>query len=242
MSEYKLVAAGPMDLARLRETLARGPISLDDGQLDRFCRYYQLLLTYNAHTNLTAITDPVEVAQKHFLDSLLPASLLEQGARCVDVGTGAGFPGLPLLILRPDLKMTLLDALNKRVAFLEEVLKELDLRARCIHGRAEDAARDDGLRGKFDYAFCRALAHASTALEWTVPFLRLGGEALLYKGPKAEAELAEAEHALQELGAAGTLLRFPADWGDRYVLRARKLERTKKQYPRRAGAAQKKTL
>ena len=171
----------------MRERLAALCPFLTGGQLSQFETYYAMLVEWNTRMNLTALTEPAEVAEKHFADSLLPMALVPEGARCIDVGTGAGFPGVPILIARPDIRCVLLDSLNKRLTFLEAVLAELGLsaRAKLVHARAEDGARSDTLRGGFDAAFTRAVAPASVALEWTVPFLKVGGVSLLYNGAKA---------------------------------------------------------
>lgn len=143
-------------------------------QAERFETYYALLIEWNKTRNLTAITEPAEVAQKHFFDSLAAAPLLKAGARCIDVGTGAGFPGIPLLIMRPDLQMTLLDALNKRIEFLSFTLERLGLAADCVHLRAEDAGRSEKYRQRFDAALTRAVAPLPVLLEWIMPLGRAG--------------------------------------------------------------------
>ena len=226
----------------MRETLAALCPFLTGAQLGQFEAYYAMLVDWNTRMNLTALTDPKDVAQKHFADSLLPMGLIPQGARCIDVGTGAGFPGVPLLIARPDIKLTLLDSLQKRLTFLEAVLGELGLNAKLIHARAEDGGRMDALRGGFDGAFTRAVAPASIALEWTVPFLKVGGTSFLYKGSKGEEELAQARGALTALCAQAELHTYDVPWGERTVIAARKMERTPAQYPRKPGVAAKKPL
>lgn len=168
---------------------------ITDGQSDKFARYYELLVDWNSRVNLTAITDEREVAEKHFADSLLPSALIPEGARVIDVGTGAGFPGVPLMIMRDDISVVLPDSLQKRLVFLEALLAELGLSARLVHMRAEDAGRDAGLRESFDATLTRAVAPASVALELTVPLLKVGGASLLYKGQKAAEELKAAERA-----------------------------------------------
>ena len=228
----------------MRERLAALCPFLTAEQLTQFETYYAMLVDWNTRMNLTALTAPEDVAEKHFADSLLPLALVPEGARCIDVGTGAGFPGVPILIARPDIKLVLLDSLNKRLTFLEAVLSELGLSARAkrVHARAEDGGRMDALRGGFDGAFTRAVAPASVALEWTIPFLKVGGTSLLYKGAKAEEELAAAENALSLLSASATIVRYEAPWGERYVIAARKDGKTPKEYPRKAGTAAKKPL
>lgn len=228
----------------MRETLSTRCAFLTGEQLAQFETYYAMLVAWNARMNLTAITAPEEVAEKHFADSLLPLAHIPEGARCIDVGTGAGFPGVPILIARPDVKAVLLDSLNKRLTFLQAVLAELGLQARAklVHARAEDGGRMDALRGGFDVALTRAVAPAAVALEWTIPFLKVGGASLLYKGAKAEEELSDAQHALSVLHARAELVHYDAPWGARYVIAAQKLEKTPREYPRKAGTAAKKPL
>ena len=233
-----------IDKNRLAEKCFTWNIALTGAQLDLLDRYARLLVDYNQKVNLTAITTPEGIEDRHFVDSLLFAAQPEVAGRLVDVGTGAGFPGVPILIARPDIKLVLLDSLNKRLTFLEAVLSELGLSARAkrVHARAEDGGRMDALRGGFDVAFTRAVAPASVALEWTIPFLKVGGTSLLYKGAKAEEELAAAENALSLLSASATIVRYEAPWGERYVIAARKDGKTPKEYPRNAGTAAKKPL
>ena len=166
----------------------------------------------------------------------------EAQGRLVDVGTGAGFPGLPIAIARPDVKVTLLDSLNKRIGFLREVCKELDINADCIHNRAEDGGRNPALREKFDIAVSRAVARVSPLAEYTVPFLKVGGKSLMYKGPQAAAELKEGERALELLCCTGEIRSYPAEWGERSVIILTKQKPTAKAYPRKAGTAEKKPL
>jgi len=212
------------------------------GAAERFERYHALLLEYNARMNLTALTEAKDVAAKHFCDSVLPRGLIPQGAACIDVGTGAGFPGVPLLILRPDLQMTLLDSTNKKLDFVEIVLKELSLHATVLRMRAEDAGRSGGHRGRYDMALSRAVASTSVLLELTVPLLRVGGASLMYKGPRAKEELSQSGAALAALGASAQIVPFEAPWGDRSVIVAKKTAHTAKTYPRNMSAILKKPL
>lgn len=177
-------------------------IPLSAAQIAAFDRYAGLLTEWNEKVNLTAVTDPEGIAQKHFLDSLLLLKYTEipERARVIDIGTGAGFPGVPLLILRPDLRMTLLDGLNKRLVFLEELLKELGLSAELIHARAEEAARQAAYRQQFDFAAARAVAAMPALCEYCLPFLKLGGVFAAMKGPDAAAELASSKRAVALLG------------------------------------------
>ncbi len=229
-----------MDIQTVINTIPAA--GLTEEQAQKLCRYYDMLTDWNSRMNLTAITGEEEVLKKHFADSLLPLELIPKGAKIIDVGTGAGFPGLPIAIARPDARVTLLDSLNKRVGFLREVCKELDINAECIHARAEDAGRSPALREKFDIAVSRAVARVSPLAEYTVPFLRVGGRSLMYKGPQAAAELREGERALELLCCAGEIRSYPAEWGERCVVILTKHKPTPKAYPRKAGTVDKKPL
>lgn len=211
-------------------------------QQEQFVRYYDLLIDYNNRMNLTAITDPFGIVQRHFADSLLGAELIPSGAKCIDVGTGAGFPGIPLLIMRPDLKLTLLDSLNKRIAFLNDVAAELSLPCVAVHARAEDAGQNPELREKFDIALTRAVANVGMIAEWTLPFLKNGGCSLMYKGPGAADELRSAESALKCLNGTAVLREFEAEWGARSIVVVKKHGIMPKKYPRRPGIAAKNPL
>lgn len=215
--------------------------ALTEEQADRFGRYYTLLMDWNRTRNLTAITEPGAVAEKHFFDSLAAAPLLPAAARCIDVGTGAGFPGIPLLIVRPDLAMTLLDALQKRIDFLQAALEALGLAAQCLHLRAEDAGRDPALRASFDAALTRAVAPLPALLELTVPLLSVGGQSVAYKGDPA-AELAAAQNACAQLRCACACIPVPAAYGARALVVAKKLAETPARFPRRAGLPAKQPL
>ena len=218
-------------------------IALDAEALGRFARYRDLLLERNAQFNLTAIRDPEEVERKLFLDALaiLPTldSAISPGVddriRLVDIGAGAGFPGLPLKIARPDLDLTLIDATAKKTAFLSEVIGDLNLRdARAVHGRAEDLGHDRAYRECFDVAAARAVAGLPALLEYVVPFLRVGGTALLAKGLQIDEELRDGRRAVGMLGAEIVSAdRLPLD-GTRLVVAA-KTRPTPANYPRRTG-------
>lgn len=205
-------------------------------QLGQFERYYQMLVDWNARVNLTAVTEPEAVATLHFADSLLPLkfALVGEGASCIDVGTGAGFPGIPLKIMRPDITLTLLDSLGKRTAFLEQVCQALDIDVVIVKARAEDDARG-ARREAFDLVFARALAPLNTLLELLLPFARTGALAVAFKGPAADEELPTAANALKVLRAEAKLYSAKLSWGDRRLVCVRKLERTPAEYPRQAG-------
>ena len=197
-------------------------IALPEAAPEQFYLYYQMIEEANGRMNLTRVLEPEEAVDRHFMDSLAPLALgwMDGAQTLCDVGTGAGFPGVPILIARPDVKAVLLDSLNKRLTFLQAVLAELGLQARAklVHARAEDGGRMDALRGGFDVALTRAVAPAAVALEWTIPFLKVGGASLLYKGAKAEEELSDAQHALSVLHARAELVHYDAPWGARYVI------------------------
>ena len=210
-------------------------------QLALFETYYAMLADWNTRVNLTAITEPEDVAKKHFLDSLAAAPYLKPNASIVDVGTGAGFPGLPLLILRPDLKVTLMDSLQKRLVFLEAVCKELKLKAELVHARAEDAGQNPKYREKFDVALTRAVSALPVLCELTLPLVKVGGTSIAYKGDSAE-ELAASKNALSVLHATAERVVIPADYGARELVILTKNGTTPKQYPRKAGTPAKNPL
>lgn len=211
-------------------------------QKGRFIRYYELLAEHNGRVNLTAITDPESVCEKHFADSLLASELIPDGADCVDVGTGAGFPGIPLMIVREDIGMTLVDAIAKRVAFLELVCSELGLNASCIHARAEDLGHADRYRERFDVALTRAVASAAVLAELTVPLLKVGGASIMYKGAAESQELRECQSAFDKLNATGELIQCSVGWGRRCLLMAKKVKPTAPVYPRKPANIKKRPL
>lgn len=225
----------------MRDLLFAAIPNCTDAMCDKFVAYYDLLVERNKVMNLTAITAPEDVVKKHFLDSIAAAPLLQKGARVADVGTGAGFPAVPLLIVRPDLKVTLVDALNKRVGFLRELLDALGLQADCVHARAEDFARLPRARAAFDAVVSLAVASLPVLLEYTVPLLRVGGQSICYKGDAA-AELESAKHALSALHCTAESVTVPADYGARSLIVCTKNAPTPPQYPRKAGLPAKQPL
>ncbi len=213
---------------------------LSDTQLSKLEAYYYLLIEWNQKMNLTAITDPQGVAVKHFADSLVVLDYVEipQGARLVDVGTGAGFPGLVLKIARPDIELTLLDSLNKRLVFLNSVIDELGLSANLIHSRAEVGGQDIELRESFDFAVSRAVARLSVLSEYCIPYVRLGGRFLAFKSREVDDEIMLAKKAIGVLGGKIiTTHRFclPNDEGERAVVEIEKNSPTPDRYPRNSG-------
>ena len=223
-------------------------IVLTGEQLASFQTYYELLVEWNEKMNLTAITDPREVAVKHIIDSLscLDTGLLPTGCRLIDVGTGAGFPGLPLKIVRPDIRLTLLDSLNKRLTFLRTVAEALSLQeVALIHGRAEETARTKEHRGRYDVATARAVARLNVLCELCLPFVKPDGYFLAQKGAQYQEELAEAANALKVLGARAEKtvpVKLPGLEDIRAVICIRKDGATPSAYPRKAGTPEKKPL
>lgn len=223
-------------------------LPLDAKQIEKFDIYYRLIIEWNAKMNLTAITEPREVAVKHIVDSLTALRGIEErnSLRLIDVGTGAGFPGIPLKIVRPDLKLTLLDSLKKRVHFLETVVEALGLEgAECLHGRAEEAARQSALRERFDIAVSRAVARLPVLAEYLLPFVHIGGTAIALKGLHSEEEAKEAERAVKILGGRAIEsipVALPGLSDKRAVLVIKKERTTPKAYPRKAGKPAKEPL
>lgn len=225
----------------IKEILALQRPELTQAQLDQFEEYYRMLVNWNERVNLTAIIEPEDVAKKHFVDSLAAAPYLPQGAKVVDVGTGAGFPGLPLLIIRPDLKLTLMDSLQKRLTFLEAVLLELGLKAECVHDRAEDAGQDPRYREKFDVALSRAVSSLPVLAELTLPLVKVGGCSIAYKADAKE-EIESSRNALHLLHASAERIPVVSDYGARELILMKKAAPTPKTYPRKAGTPSKKPL
>lgn len=208
-------------------------------QAEQFQTYMELLLEWNEKMNLTAITDPQEVVEKHFLDSLtlLTWDKLKQGAKVIDVGTGAGFPGIPLKIMRPDIDLTLLDGTQKRLNFLGEVCTALKLSARRVHKRAEEAGLDKTMRERYDLAVARAVASLPVLAEYCLPLIKMKGHFIAMKGPGAAEELKEAANALEILGSGDPQLlslTLP-DGEERSLVICQKLRFTPKGYPRHGG-------
>jgi len=225
---------------------ARG-IPMSEEQAGQFNIYHEMLVGANARMNLTRVPDdPAEAVDRNYLDCVAPlAGGFPAAARAVDVGSGAGFPGIPLAIMLPDTRFTLLDALGKRVDFLRSVIDRLGLNAEALHLRAEDAARQEGLREGFDLAVARAVAPMNVLCEYMLPLVKVGGHMLALKGPGLDDELAGAENALQLLGGEVERvqpLAIPGrDWDHRAAWIA-KTAPTPEKYPRRAGTVEKRAL
>ena len=219
-------------------------LAVEPSQLAAFRAYYELLQKTNAVMNLTAITGEEDSARLHFLDSAAPLTRFSMaGAAVIDVGSGAGFPGLPLRLLCPELRLTLLDSLGKRVDFLKSVCAALDLRdVECIHGRAEDCGQR---REAFDFAVSRAVARLNILAELCLPYVKPGGVFLALKGPALEAELGEAERAIPKLGGALEEVipyEIPGVEARHSLAVIRKVSPTPRQYPRPFGKIKKSPL
>ncbi|WP_276881726.1 16S rRNA (guanine(527)-N(7))-methyltransferase RsmG [Anaerococcus tetradius] len=203
--------------------------------------YMDYLLEVNAHTNLTAITDPREIEIKHFKDSLTVLSYIKEKDKVLDIGAGAGFPGLPLRIEK-DFDLTLIDSVNKKVVFMNEVIEKLGLKnTRAIHTRAEDYAREK--RESFDVVVSRAVANMATLSEYALPFLKVGGLFIALKGPKADEELEASKNALKILGGRVKEIKaFDLDGNERVNIVLEKVKKTKDKYPRGKNLPKKEPL
>ena len=225
-------------MERLRNYCNELGITLDDTAIFRFDKYMRTVLEWNQKINLTSITDENEFIIKHFYDSLTLLHTLDikDGAKVIDVGTGAGFPGVPLKIARPDIELTLLDSLNKRLVFLQEnVLNSLDLTAEIIHGRAEEISRQSDYREMFDFAVSRAVANLSSLSEYCIPFVKVGGVFAAMKGPESSEEIKNAANAIKTLGGKVDIVEnftLP-DGSGRSIAAIDKIKHTPEKYPRR---------
>lgn len=234
--------------SQLEKDVLQLGITLTDAQISQLMVYYEMLVEWNGFMNLTAITDFEDVMKKHFTDSmsLIRAYDLKQKTKLIDVGTGAGFPGLVLKIVFPDLEITLLDSLNKRIQFLNAVIEKLKLSGvETIHGRAEDSAKRGDLREVFDLVVSRAVSNLSTLSEYCIPFVKVGGYFISYKSEKISEEAKEAKNAIHLLG--GKMLRqidfyLPDSDIYRNFVVIEKISSTPNKYPRKAGMPSKEPL
>lgn len=229
-----------------KRELEKLEISISEEQLDQFISYYEMLIERNKVMNLTAITDFDEVIEKHFIDSLnlFRFADLKADKTIIDMGTGAGFPGIPLKIAFPNLKITLADSLNKRILFLNDVISELGLTdIDTVHGRAEDLAKDKIYRENYDICVSRAVANLSTLSEYCLPFVKIGGQFISYKSGDCDEEITNAKSAIFLLGGRlNQIQKFEMNDNSRSFVIIDKVNGTSKQYPRKAGLPSKKPL
>ena len=236
------------DVTKLNSALFEYGITLSDEQTDKLLTYYEMLIEKNKVMNLTAITEYDEVILKHFVDSISLCQVMDlhKEIKVLDLGTGAGFPGIPLKIVFPELKITLFDSLNKRLVFLQEVIDELSLtNIETVHGRAEEAARNKMYREQFDLCVSRAVANISTLSEYCLPFVKVGGQFISYKSGAVDDELSGKEAAIEKLGGElHDVFKFtlPDSEQTRAFVIVDKVKSTPKAYPRKAGTPSKEPL
>ena len=232
------------------EELANYGFKLSSKQKEQFATYYNKLIEFNKKVNLTRITDKNEVYLKHFFDSITPllefSDLFKGEKSLCDVGAGAGFPSLPIKILCPDLSITIVDSLGKRLKFLDELVSDLSLdKVTLVHSRAEDAGQNKNLREKFDLVTGRAVARMSVLSEYCLPLAKVDGYLVALKGPKAQDELAEAKNAIEVLGGSVKEVKeltLPDTDDERTLIVVKKVKATQKKYPRQAGTPNRKPL
>lgn len=218
-------------------------LNITDEMYEKLYEYSELLVYRNNKINLTAITDPEGITVKHFLDSLLIFKYadIKENASVIDVGTGAGFPGIPMKIYRPDLQVTLLDSLNKRINFLNEVSEKIMLHMECIHGRAEECGRKNELRESFDIASARAVAAMPVLCEYCLPYVKVGGYFIAMKGPNED--IHAAENAVKILGGKiEKIINYDLNGDGRTIAVVKKISHTPTKYPRNSGQISKKSL
>ena len=236
------------NLEKFETGLRKLNIELSDAQIQQFLDYYELLVEWNKVMNLTAITEFDEVIEKHFLDSLcLVKSMdLSKPLMVLDLGTGAGFPGIPLKIAFPQLEITLMDSLNKRINFLNEVIGKLGLKKiTAVHGRAEEMARKKEYREMFDLCVSRAVANLSSLSEYCLPFVKKDGCFVSYKSAESDQEIADAKNAIFLLGGkTGEIVKYQVPGSDmgRALVKINKVKQTPKAYTRKAGTPSKNPL
>ena len=237
-TEYK---ENPSFQNKLKEEMKHIDIILSDKQLKQFDQFYQMMIEKNKVMNLTAITQEEEVIRKHFVDSVSCVKIcnVDKVSSVIDIGTGAGFPGIPLKIVYPDIHFLLVDSLKKRIGFLEDVIQALELsKIKAVHGRAEDLARDKSYRSHFDLCVSRAVANLSTLTEYCIPFVKDGGYFISYKSQKGKEELELAKNCFRTLGCSleeAFEFQLEGEDAERLLLKIRKDKKTPRAYPRKSG-------
>lgn len=230
----------------LQKNLDELEIVLNDEQKEKFYIYMELLIDWNKKINLTAITEPKDVITKHFIDSITIFKELKVGSKTIDVGTGAGFPGIPIKIVDKSAQVTLLDSLNKRITYLEDVIENLELKdIEAIHGRVEEIANKKEYRGKYDIATSRAVAALNILVEYLLPLVKIGGKCICMKGPEINDELRNAENAINILGGKIEKVinfKLPNSEFERNLVVIKKVKETPDRYPRKPGTPSKEPL
>lgn len=232
--------------AKMKDFCQKIDVEITDEQISKFYKYMELLVDWNNKMNLTAITEPNDIILKHFIDSITIENSIKNDSKVIDVGTGAGFPGIPLSIIRNDLKITLMDSLNKRINFLDEVIKENCLNnVDTIHSRAEELGKNKDYREQFDVATSRAVASLEVLLEYMLPFVKVGGYCVCMKGSNIDEELENSKKALTLLnGKIENIIKFElpeSDYG-RNIIVVKKTASTPGRYPRKPGTPSKEPL
>lgn len=232
--------------SELIKQLKKIDIEIDEEKVIKFYKYMNLLIEWNEKINLTAIIEPNEIILKHFIDSITILKDIKDGSTVVDVGTGAGFPGIPLSIMNPTLKITLVDSLNKRLIFLQEVINELDLKnVELVHARAEEFGRNKKYREKFDIATSRAVANLATLSEYLLPLVKINGKVISMKAGNASQEIEDAKKAIKTLGGnINNIEEFNLPQSDigRTIIIIDKIKETPGKYPRKPGTPAKEPI
>ena len=221
-------------------------IEINNNQINNYFNYMNLLIEWNEKINLTAITDSEEIILKHFVDSITINKYINKNSNLIDIGTGAGFPGIPIKIIRDDIKITLLDSLNKRIIFLNEIINNLNLKdIVAIHGRAEDFGINNKFREKYDFATSRAVAPLNYLLEYMMPFIKVGGTCICMKGSNIEDELNISKNAIIKLGGKvehKEKIVLPESDIERNIIIIKKVKNTPKEFPRKSGMPKKQPI
>lgn len=231
------------DFEKCLDEFKKYGLELTEEQYEKFDKYAEFLVEYNKNVNLTAITEPQEILVKHFIDSVLLEKYTDipHNMSLIDVGTGAGFPSIPLKIIRNDIKITLLDSLAKRITFLEKLCGILEIDAEFIHGRAEDIARNSEYRESFDFSCARAVANLSVLSEYCMPFVKNGGFFLAMKGPNED--ITSADNAIKVLGGKiDEIIDYKLESDSRKIIVVKKISQTPTKYPRNSSQIKKKSL